>query len=574
MDIVNALGAGSGVDVKSLAQSLVDAEKLPREDAINTNIDTQERRVAGYSALMLSLETLKSAFQKLNDKSDFNSAQANVENNALLEVSTTSAAQPGRHSVEVLQLATVQRTAVGGFSSDAQILNGGDAFSVSVVLNGGDAVSVAVSSATPSGVVAAINSADLGVTAQLMDTGASVNPYRIVLSGPMGAEGGFSFASDDATGTAKVDELLFGPASEAGVLIVAGVEVSVLAGDTSVEVAEKVRAALVDSTFTTNHPQRSITANGDGRLTLTWSTVDADAAGVTIADADGTGVTIATSTAVSFSGGAPVDDLVVDSSNLQNAGNAIVKLDGLSLTRSSNALDNAIPGVYIDLKAADPGVPTQVRIERDNTRIKDDVQSLIDTYNLVVSDLDILTGERSEDADDLYSGSLAGDSTVQRLRSKLRGMFLDNSTTPSGAVNAMRDIGLDVDRYGVLTLDQTKLDDALTGSFDDVMVMLSAGTTNQSESGVAGRGVAGEAIKSLNELISSRGTIATQSANAVSRSDDFKLQLEALNARMETLLSRYTKQFAVMEAFVGQTNAMRDSLTATFEGMMAMYTNK
>jgi hypothetical protein len=43
---------------------------------------------------------------------------------------------------------------------------------------------------------------------------------------------------------------------------------------------------------------------------------------------------------------------------------------------------------------------------------------------------------------------------------------------------------------------------------------------------------------------------------------------------MEALLARYTKQFGIMESVVGQSNAMRDSLSATFDGMMAMYTNK
>ena len=44
-NIISALGAGSGVDVKALAQGLVDVEKQPREDAINAKIDTQERRI-------------------------------------------------------------------------------------------------------------------------------------------------------------------------------------------------------------------------------------------------------------------------------------------------------------------------------------------------------------------------------------------------------------------------------------------------------------------------------------------------------------------------------------------------
>jgi len=43
---------------------------------------------------------------------------------------------------------------------------------------------------------------------------------------------------------------------------------------------------------------------------------------------------------------------------------------------------------------------------------------------------------------------------------------------------------------------------------------------------------------------------------------------------MEALLLRYTKQFGQMESIVGQSNSLRDSLTATFDGMMAMYTKK
>ena len=99
-DIIGALGAGSGVNVKALATSLVDAERVPREAAINTKIDDQNRKVSGYSALMLSLRSVKTAFQNLNDKTDFSAAQASVANTALLTASASSAA--GLHSLTTL----------------------------------------------------------------------------------------------------------------------------------------------------------------------------------------------------------------------------------------------------------------------------------------------------------------------------------------------------------------------------------------------------------------------------------------------------------------------------------------
>jgi len=97
---------------------------------------------------------------------------------------------------------------------------------------------------------------------------------------------------------------------------------------------------------------------------------------------------------------------------------------------------------------------------------------------------------------------------------------------------------------------------------------------NQSEFGTASRGIAGDAVKAINDLISSRGTIMTQSEGSQTRIDEYKVKLEALNTRMEALLLRYTKQFGIMETMVGQSNALRESLTATFDGMMAMYTKK
>jgi len=50
--------------------------------------------------------------------------------------------------------------------------------------------------------------------------------------------------------------------------------------------------------------------------------------------------------------------------------------------------------------------------------------------------------------------------------------------------------------------------------------------------------------------------------------------LTKLQARMDTLLARYQKQFASMDSMVGSVNSQKTSLKSTFDGMMASYTNK
>ncbi len=575
VDLIGALGAGSGVDVKSLAQSLVDVEKLPRESAFNEKIDDQERRIAGYSALMLSLETVKTAFQKLNDLTDFNAGTVSNSSPNSLDAVTTSAATPGRHTIEVQQLAAAQRDASNAFTSKTDELNGGDPFSLTLTLGGTAQASIRVATDTPQGIVDAINSADQGVTAQIIDTGDASTPYKIVLSGPIGLDGAFSYSTDDASGTARADTLTFQAATSSGTISVGGVSVEVTAGQTAAEVAEAVREALAASEFITGVTGRSVVTGANaGELTLQWAASDGADPLLTAADTDDTGATVTAASAISFVAGSALSSVDLAATSLKPATDAIVVVNGLSVTRGSNAVDDVIPGVYLDLLSTNVGVPADLRITRDTAAIKENLQAVVKAYNDAVSDIGILSGARSEDPEDIYSGSLKGDSTARFIKSRLREMFVADSSTPGATLTAFRDLGLDLDRTGVMSVDEAKLDSALADHFDDVVTLFSANTNNQSEFGAANRGIAGDAVKEINDLISSRGTIMTQSEGSQARIDDYKLKLEALNIRMEALLLRYTKQFGIMETMVGQSNALRESLTATFDGMMAMYTKK
>jgi hypothetical protein len=60
-NVTTALGAGSGIDIKSLAQSLVDAEKAPRKTAIDKGISKNENVVSGLAAVKYALTTLQAA---------------------------------------------------------------------------------------------------------------------------------------------------------------------------------------------------------------------------------------------------------------------------------------------------------------------------------------------------------------------------------------------------------------------------------------------------------------------------------------------------------------------------------
>ena len=183
--IINKLGSGSGIDVTSLAQSLVDAEKAPRADAINKNISKNQAVVSGYAAVKYTLSNLKAAFDDLKDKSDFVSINATTNQTDVFTASATSSAVLGNHSILVTQLAQAQRSgSTQSFAATDTTIQG----LTEIIIDGDTLNPVAVDSATPVGVVNAINQSGKGLSAQLVNTG---NGYKVMVTGSSGKNNAF-----------------------------------------------------------------------------------------------------------------------------------------------------------------------------------------------------------------------------------------------------------------------------------------------------------------------------------------------------------------------------------------------
>lgn len=461
--IVNTLGAGSGIDVKALAQGLVDAEKIPRKERIDAKIAKTEAKITGFSAIKYALSELKNAFAKLNDASEFAAIKPSNTQASAFGVTASSSAQAGSYGIEVLQTAQAQRTASGSFAERTTPLNGGSAFTLNLTLGGVSQDPIAVTTATPAGMVSAINGADLGVTAQLINTGSGFN---VVLTGETGATQSFTMGSDDGSGN-----------------------------------------AVADVGFT-NH--------------------------------------------------------------LQTATDANFKVNGLTVTRSTNSISDVIDGVTLDLYTNTTGA-ARLDLNRETTGIKDNLKGLVTAYNDFEETLKILGDSGSEVEE--FGGALAGESLLQTVRTQVRDFIINNSSSPGTHIKAARDVGISFDRNGKLTLDETKLDKALQNHFGEVSTMFTAGANNQSIYSVASGGLAGDAVKRIEKMLLSTGLIDTQSKSATNQITKYKAELTLLEDRMEKLMTRYMNQFSVMESIVGSSTSMREGLKGSFEGMMNAYNN-
>ena len=198
-NILTTLGAGSGIDTKALAESLVEAERAPKKERIDAKIAKTEARISGYGTLRFALSELKTAFSALNDARDFQSLQVANTQPSAVSVTAGSAAMAGSLNLQVTQLAAARQVTTGGFTSRSTSLNGGSAFELSLSVNGGTAKTIPVATDTPEGMANAINAAGLGLSAQVVNTGSSV---QVVVTGQQGVANTYTLAARTTGGAA------------------------------------------------------------------------------------------------------------------------------------------------------------------------------------------------------------------------------------------------------------------------------------------------------------------------------------------------------------------------------------
>jgi flagellar hook-associated protein 2 len=258
--------------------------------------------------------------------------------------------------------------------------------------------------------------------------------------------------------------------------------------------------------------------------------------------------------------------------NVQNATDAKLSVDGVSYTRHTNTVTDIVKGVTFSLSAP-TGTKASVNLTRDTSSLVTNINSMVSAYNDAMNVLTAVADPKSTLA--TYGGTLVGDSTVRMLKQKMRDMMLGSSSTPGSSVGALWQMGISVDEKGVMSVsDTTLLNTTLTNNFDDVVKTFTGNQNKLTSLSAVPGGLAGDAVKQLTSLLSNTGPIATKSATATTQNSKYQDDLTALQTRMDALLKRYQTQFAAMNSFVGGINSQKTSLKSSFDGMMAMYTNK
>jgi flagellar hook-associated protein 2 len=162
---------------------------------------------------------------------------------------------------------------------------------------------------------------------------------------------------------------------------------------------------------------------------------------------------------------------------------------------------------------------------------------------------------------------------VRFLRDQIRTAIFADSSTKSGDITAMRDLGISVDKSGTMTFTATTYDAAILASYNDIVTMLTADTSNESLFTTTNKGLAQDIATTLGNFTDSDGIVTTRSTTANNDLEDHKEELAELETRMESVYQRYLTQFTAMESLMASMDATKDYLTGQLESLSKAYDN-
>ncbi|MCG7899038.1 MAG: flagellar filament capping protein FliD [Candidatus Thiodiazotropha weberae] len=222
---------------------------------------------------------------------------------------------------------------------------------------------------------------------------------------------------------------------------------------------------------------------------------------------------------------------------VDTAQDAILTIDGFSITGASNTVTSAISGVTLSLSGA--GSST-INIARDNTEIEDRISGFVDAYNTLI-----------EQIDDLEAGSLYNDSSLRRIKQG----FVDviNQTVDiSGDTAYLFEIGITRDRDGVLSVDSSELSTALADDFNRVTQILSEATT----------GYATRFFNYTESLLEVGGLLDSKDDTLNSQKDSVQTQIERQELHLQTYEAMLIRQFASLDQTMALLTSTSEYLTS------------
>lgn len=233
----------------------------------------------------------------------------------------------------------------------------------------------------------------------------------------------------------------------------------------------------------------------------------------------------------------------------QSALDSKIKIDGITVQSSTNVYENAIPGVTLDLHAANAGSTVEVNVGLGEEEIITNISGFINQFN---ASTDLMAGFMKEspvaspkNSDEARLGALKGDSDLSSMKAAIRMKTTGFKSSVTSTYTILSQIGINsLSSSGSYVSDNIEFDEdkfktALASDKDEVVALLND-WADQMDSYL-------EQQTKVSVIESEAGNFYRRVLSIDSRIDDIGDDIESWEERIVSMEDRMRTQFAMME---------------------------
>jgi flagellar hook-associated protein 2 len=293
--------------------------------------------------------------------------------------------------------------------------------------------------------------------------------------------------------------------------------------------------------------------------------------------------------------------MFVNSRNMtrsQYGQDATVVIDGTTIKRDSNSIDDMLTGVTLNLKTTSYNSTSSsydtltLDVARDSSAMIEKFETLAEAYNDLVDFFEeyqgvqlkedessksledgmmdlisILSGDKlDKDKDDspIQYGPLMGDSTTSMIKSKLFNVSFSDVSGVNSSYNNLTEMGISLN-YGKMSIDKDKFSAAVSADADAVNEFFTNDSTTS-------QGFAVQLIDAIDNMIENyasdqKGILLARQDGLQSTIDRLDEQIASQEDRINSVMERTRAQFNSLEVLMGQYQTTSSYLASQLASM-------
>jgi flagellar hook-associated protein 2 len=264
------------------------------------------------------------------------------------------------------------------------------------------------------------------------------------------------------------------------------------------------------------------------------------------------------------------------------AQDAKLKYEGITMTRSTNKIDDIVPNVTLTLES-----PTEktavITIKPDTEKAKDELITFVGRYNQLLAEINILTQskpeiiseiqyftkEESEEAEKRL-GSLRTEFSLTNSKTSLQNIMSNSYRTSDNAVLTMlSQIGISTKSAaggavsssqlrGYLEIDEKKLDSALNDNMNEIKSLFGYDANGDL---IVDSGVAYQLEQHLQAFVQTGGILALKRSTLDSKITTSQKQIERLETQVAKKEQELKTKYGSMESTLNSLQSQSDTIT-------------